>query len=131
MRRLMTDQQLICAVETAFSELEANLGRPVQLRDIAAAIGMSERTLRHKFVIDVGTPPMRYLRLRRLAMAQQALRHGGTDGVTVTEVALIHGFSELGRFAVTYRRLFGECPSTTLRRSANDPDPSDIAQGGV
>lgn len=121
MRPLKNGQQVIRAVEDASSELEGTSDRPVQLRDIAAALGMSERTLRRRFEVDIGTSPMRYLRHRRLAMAQQALQQAATQGLTVTAVALIHGFPELGRFAVEYRRLFGESPSATLRRSANDP----------
>jgi hypothetical protein len=34
----------------------------------------------------------------------------------VAEHARRHGFTELGRFAVVYRTVFGESPSTTLRR---------------
>jgi hypothetical protein len=37
---------------------------------------------------------------------------------TVTGIATDHGFWELGRLAVTYRALFGESPSETLRRPA-------------
>lgn len=33
----------------------------------------------------------------------------------LAEVARRHGFSELGRFAVNYRSLFGESPSDTVR----------------
>jgi hypothetical protein len=36
---------------------------------------------------------------------------------TVTEITNDYSFAELGRFAVSYRRLFGESPSVTLRRS--------------
>jgi AraC-like DNA-binding protein len=37
---------------------------------------------------------------------------------TVTEIVTEHGFWELGRFSVEYRALFGESPSTSLRRPA-------------
>jgi AraC family ethanolamine operon transcriptional activator len=34
----------------------------------------------------------------------------------VTSIASSLGFTELGRFAVRYRNLFGETPSQTLQR---------------
>jgi len=34
----------------------------------------------------------------------------------VKEIAIEHGFVELGRFAGDYRRMFGELPSETLQR---------------
>jgi AraC family ethanolamine operon transcriptional activator len=34
---------------------------------------------------------------------------------TVSTVATDHGFCELGRFAGTYKLMFGETPSETLR----------------
>jgi AraC-like DNA-binding protein len=34
----------------------------------------------------------------------------------VTRTALAFGFAHLGRFSASYRRMFGETPSETLRR---------------
>jgi AraC-like DNA-binding protein len=49
---------------------------------------------------------------------QRALTIADPADVTVTEVAMNHGFWELGRFSVAYRRLFGQSPSATLKQTA-------------
>jgi transcriptional regulator GlxA family with amidase domain len=59
---------------------------------------------------------MRYLLLRRLNEARSALQRANPSMVSVAEVARNHQFLELGRFAVTYRAIFGESPSATLQR---------------
>jgi AraC-like DNA-binding protein len=40
------------------------------------------------------------------------------SGATVTGIATLCGFSDLGRFAVRYRQLDGQPPSQTLRQAA-------------
>jgi transcriptional regulator GlxA family with amidase domain len=41
-------------------------------------------------------------------LARRALTLADATTKTVTEIACDYGFGELGRFAVTYRKLFGE-----------------------
>jgi AraC-like DNA-binding protein len=96
--------------------LETRPDDPVYLTEICAAIGVSERTLRTCCREILGVGPMRYLWLRRMHLARQALLHADASDATVTEVATAHGFWELGRFSVEYRCLFGESPSESLRR---------------
>ena len=60
--------------------------------------------------------PSSYLRLRRLQQMNRALRSGNQDAAGVAEIARRYGVRDLGRFAVSYRALYGELPSDTLRR---------------
>ena len=96
--------------------LESRPDEPVYLAEICSAIGASERTLRTCCQEILGVGPLRYLWLRRMYLTRRALLHSDPLTLTVTEIATAHGFWELGRFSVEYRGLFGESPSTSLRR---------------
>jgi AraC-like DNA-binding protein len=52
-----------------------------------------------------------------MQLVHRALRNLNPDTASVSAVARRYGFRGLGRFAANYRVLFGEPPSTTLRRS--------------
>jgi AraC-like DNA-binding protein len=103
--------------------LAENAGRPVYLSEICAAIGVSDRTLRRHCLEQLGMSPHQYLWLRRMHLARRSLALADATGTTVAAIANDHGFPELGRFAVSYRRLFGESPSVTLRRAPDLPAP--------
>lgn len=98
--------------------LAANPDRPLYLTEICAAIGVAERTLRASCEEHLGMGPIRFLTLRRMHLAHRALLRADPSKSTVTRVVGDHGFWELGRFSVAYRTLFGESPSETLRRPA-------------
>jgi AraC-like DNA-binding protein len=100
--------------------LDANADAPLYLADICAAVGASRRTLHLCCEEHLGMSPLRYLWLRRMHLARHALIRADPADTTVTQIAGAHGFWELGRFAVKYRRLFGEQPSATLNRSSAD-----------
>lgn len=105
--------------------LSANSGRPLYLAELCAAVGASYWMLRDCCRDYLGMSPKRYLWLRRMHMAQRALRDAEPGSTTVTEIATGFGFWELGRFSVAYRSLFGETPSTTLRRPLTPQEPTD------
>jgi AraC-like DNA-binding protein len=91
-------------------------GYKVHSLDICAAFDVSLRTLQRAFHETVGMGPMAYLARRRLAKVRSILLSASPDKTTVTQVAVECGFWELGRFSVSYRRMFGESPSRTLAR---------------
>ena len=96
--------------------LEEHPDGPLHVMDICAGIGVTERTLRLHCQEQLGMSPHLYLWLRRMKFVRRALAAAEPTVNTVTEIANDYGFAELGRFAVSYRRLFGESPSITLRR---------------
>jgi AraC-like DNA-binding protein len=97
--------------------LTAHRGPQLNMPALCAALGVPERTLRVCCTEFLGMSPTRYLLLRRLNMARSALRRADPATASVAEIARTHQFLEPGRFAVTYRTIFGEMPSSTLRRS--------------
>ncbi len=101
------------------STLKLALSCPDQslsIPQLARHIGVPERTLRTAFQKSYGFSPQEHLRIQRLYQARQHLRASGQDRTSVTQVAFSLGFWDLGRFAVAYRKLFGERPSETLRK---------------
>jgi AraC-like DNA-binding protein len=83
--------------------------------DLCRAAAMSERRVRSAFLHVTGMSPNPYFRLVALNQARTLLRQAQKDSTTVTDVAGVLGFHNLGRFARDYRALFGEFPSETLR----------------
>jgi AraC-like DNA-binding protein len=61
----------------------------------------------------LGVSPGQYIR-RRLNFVRSELRRADPATTSVAQIVRRHRFSELGRFAAVYRRIFGEFPSVTL-----------------
>jgi AraC family ethanolamine operon transcriptional activator len=89
-------------------------GEYLTVADLAAAAGVSERTLREAFHEYFGMGPARYLKFRALNLIRKALQNADPSVTTVTGVATRLGVWELGRMAHDYQILFGEFPSATL-----------------
>jgi len=82
--------------------------------ELAAAVGSSQRVLELTFRETLGITPHKYLHWQRLNLVRRELTNTGPGTSSVTGIAERWGYSELGRFAVEYKRLFGESPSTSL-----------------
>ena len=88
--------------------------RPVHISEICAQFAVSRRSLHRAFDDMLGLGPVTFLRRKRLCAIHSALRESNPATTTIGEIAMQHGFIELGRFAHYYHSLFGEYPSETL-----------------
>jgi AraC-like DNA-binding protein len=93
-------------------------GSPPGMTEICAALGVSDRLLRSCCAAQLGMSPTSYRRRRRMQHVHRALRSGDRNSSSVAEIAAGFGFRDLGRFGGSYRAIYGELPSTTLRRSS-------------
>lgn len=103
-------------LKRALEHLHEHDDQPVYLLELCRTLGVSARTLELLFKRNLGVSPMRYLKLRRLQQVRTKLRAADPYRIYVKSVALEAGFWDLGRFAMDYRGLFKESPSTTLRK---------------
>jgi AraC-like DNA-binding protein len=92
----------------------ANLGTAITRDDLANMAGVSIRSLSRAFEKKYGLGPMAFVRQRRLDACYSRLQGSEPGTTTVTDVAMSHGFSHVGKFAIAYKKAFGESPSTSL-----------------
>lgn len=102
-------------VRQVVEHIHAHAALPLTPAELAEAADVSVRTLQETFQRLVGETPMAYVRRVRLDRVREALLTADPGTTTVAEIARSWGFAHLGRFAIEYRRRFGERPSETLR----------------
>lgn len=95
----------------AQDHIEARFTGPLPLAELAAACGVSERTLTRRFTDATGLTPLRYQQALRLERAEHLIGHGAT-----TEAAArAAGFQD----ARTLRRLRAAAASGAISRPAS------------
>ena len=102
--RLDRSEQMLA---TMHRYLLDNLSRPITVRDVAAAVHLSERHANRLFVEQAGAPMMTALRRLRLEHAARLLLE--TDR-PVADVAAQSGYGDLAAFRAAFRRLHGQTP---------------------
>jgi len=113
-------------VRRAEEFFRTHVDQSVSMAQLCSSAMVSERCLREAFYDMYATSPMRYLRLWQLHQVRRALRSADDSRATVTDIATMHGFYELGRFAGEYKALFGEVPSQTLSRARRSEPGADV-----
>ncbi len=103
-------------IKRAIDYIQAHLDCAITLADLTNAAGVAGRTLLKHFRDYTGTSPIGYMRKARLEKVREALMQAGPEE-NVSHIATRWGFTHMSRFAVAYRRRFGESPSETLKRT--------------
>jgi AraC family transcriptional regulator len=88
--------------------VEANLGNPICLTELAALAGLSTRHFIRAFSESTGNTPHQYIIARRIDRAKCLL---GDGRHSLTDIALAIGFSHSQHFASAFKKHTGFCPS--------------------
>lgn len=95
----------------------ADADRPLRITDICKIARVSERCLQNIFKQKLGMTPKNYLTGYKLYEAHRELWRAEPNLVHISDIANNWGFWHMGHFAADYRRMFGELPSDTLKRT--------------
>lgn len=104
-------------VRRAEEFIEAHWDQAISIESLVETTGVGARAIFRAFQQTRGYSPMAFARMVRLRHAREMLCAGDPE-TSVTSVAFVCGFGNLGHFARDYRETFGERPSETLARAA-------------
>ncbi|MEU4560608.1 helix-turn-helix domain-containing protein [Actinoplanes sp. NPDC023936] len=99
----------------ALAYVDENAAQAITVADIAAAAGVSIRSVQLAFRRHRDTTPMAYLHRVRLEHAHRTLEAADPGTTTVAAVATRWGFTSARHFAAHYHRAYGVPPHHTLR----------------
>lgn len=98
----------------AVTFIDEHAHEDITTADIAAAAYVTIRAVQLAFRRHLNCTPTAYLRRVRLDRAHRQLMAADPQRESVTAVAYRWGFTNLSRFAATYREAYGTLPSRTL-----------------
>jgi AraC-like DNA-binding protein len=107
---------VVVHLRRARDHADRHYAEPLDLAQLAAVANLSKYHFHRLFAATYGRTPAAYVSERRIERAQDLLR---ATNLTVTEVCHAVGFSSLGSFSTSFRRIVGESPSEFQQRYAD------------
>jgi AraC-like DNA-binding protein len=95
----------------ALGLIHGDVGRGWTVPELARAAGMSRSVFARRFTEVVGSAPVEYLLDWRMALAKDALLHGGA---TLDEIAVAVGYKSASAFSTAFSQRVG-CPPSAYR----------------
>ena len=111
LRQLLGHESYASQINKAISHLRANFRKPLSIKEMAKAIGMSESSFYERFKKVTETTPLQYQKDMRLIEAQRLLRN---ERLPVSSAAFEVGYESPTQFSREYSRKFGIPPSAEL-----------------
>ena len=94
--------------------IESHYQNAVHIEDLCRVSAVGVRTLQRYFREYFDLPVSQYLKTVRLDSARRELVTANSSETTVTNIAMKHGCTHLGRFSVEFRERFGVSPHEVL-----------------
>jgi len=111
--RPILDQKALPKKYELFSEvieyIRENLAKTIMVCDLAQVAKLSESQLRRKFQQEFGLSPQAFIQRARLQAAAHLLR---SETNTISQVALLSGFSDQSYFTRQFKKFFGKTPKS-------------------
>ena len=108
--------QRIDRFNSIISSIDAVLPELHSVEELCESFGYSRRTVETSFRQFLDASPYQYTKAVRLNRARRDLQSPQHIGLSIGDIASIHGIWHLGRFADEYRKMYGELPSETRRK---------------
>lgn len=114
-------------VARAIQHFAEHIENPIQISEVAEAVGLSARSLERGFKKATGQSPLSYYRKMRMKQARQLVLYTNDP---VAEIAYMVGYATPGAFMRHYRETFGVTPisdrraKNSLRVGSDDVLPS-------
>ena len=113
---LKRDESLLLS-KKILTYLKEHANQPIQMIELTALTGKSERTIERIFKKHFGIAPYAYLKIHRLHRIQNNLLHAENPiNTCIGDIAIQNGFMHMGYFGSEYKKIFGETPSETLQK---------------
>ena len=106
------------ALQSAVNYIDESRDQVIAIPNLCEVSNVSQRTLEYAFRERYGLTPKEYTLIHRLNNARKLLRAADPDKENVSTIAQQNGFWHMGQFSASYRKLFAELPSITLKMTA-------------
>jgi AraC family transcriptional regulator len=96
--------------------IDANIGEPITLANLAAAAGLSRMYFAKQFRAATGIRPHEYVLRKRIERAQQLL---AAKPAALVDIALSVGFQTQAHFTTVFKKFVGDTPCQWRREQPN------------